>query len=90
MDYCEWYMFNIPNHKKNTHCTKQQHDIVSGNACAVGFIIIVFQLSVTWDKRPIHLMNLSTNNISYGRGPEPTAVWPGSLHRNISQGILWE
>lgn len=28
--------------------------------------------------------------VSHDRGPEPAVAWSGCLHRNVSQGILWE
>ena len=28
--------------------------------------------------------------VSHSRGPEPAVTWSRCLHRNISQGILWE
>lgn len=28
--------------------------------------------------------------VSHSRGPEPAVAWSRCLHRNISQGILWE
>lgn len=90
-------MFNTPTQKQDICYAKcQPYVIVSGHGWrrwrgrSSRCLSVVSNIRCMGQK--LHSLEAEQNQqtVSRGRGPEPAAAWSGCLHRNISQGVLWE